>query len=37
MGNPLNTGGDDNIILPVDTTFNMESSNTDQGTTEETF
>ena len=35
MGNPLNTGGDDNIILPVDTTFNMESSNTDQGTTEE--
>ncbi len=34
MGNPLNTGGDDNIILPVDTTFNMESSNTDQETEE---
>ena len=31
-GNPLNQDDNDNIILPVDTTFNMASSNMDQGT-----
>ena len=35
-GNPITSGDDDDDnFIPVDTTFNMESGNTDQGTEEE--
>jgi hypothetical protein len=35
-GNPITSGDDDDDnFIPVDTTFNMESGNMDQGTTEE--
>jgi hypothetical protein len=37
-GNPIISGDDDDDnFIPVDTTFNMESGNMDQGTTEEPF
>ncbi len=34
-GNTIINNDDDDNFIPVDTTFNMESGNTDQGTTEE--
>jgi hypothetical protein len=37
-GNPITSGDDDDDnFIPVDTTFNMESGNMDQGTTEDPF